>query len=461
MRPRSNRSRAVAIRHGLGMLFLMAVVTGSIFGFGIDRGTQNAFAEPPKIGGCQIFPTDNAWNKDISKAPVDSNSDRYIARINSRGKSHLHPDFSSNPDYGIPYTVVEENQLKMPINFIWWPEQSDPGPYPIPLNAPIEASTDNHVLAVHKGDCKLYELYEAQPNGNGGWDAASGAVWDLNSNKLRTEGWTSADAAGLPILPGLVRYEEIQNGEINHALRFTVKVTQNKYIHPATHNTNLSTNPNDPPMGLRLRLKASYDISGFSKENQVILRALKRYGMIVADNGSDWYISGTSSPNFVDEDLYKLHNVPGSAFEVVDGAYSPQEDSNTPFSPTSTTLSISPPLTSKDSSRKLKIVGRKVTISRKGRGSIKVLCPKTTSGKCEGKLKLIVKSGKKTTKVATKPFATKAGRQAKIAIKIAKRPLKILNRKKRLKVVAVAQSRNAATVASSAKTSITLLSVKK
>jgi hypothetical protein len=203
----------------------------------------------------------------------------------------------------------------VPITFKAAASDSDPGPYPVPLNAPVEPG-DRHVLTVQNGTCKLYELFDAHRRG-AGWDAGSGAIFDLNSNALRPDGWTSADAAGLPIFAGLVRYDEVQAGHIDHALRFTVARSQNGFIHPATHTASSSTNPNLPPMGLRLRLRASYDISRFTGASRVILEALRKYGMLVADQGSDWYISGSTDSRWNDEDLNQLKSVPGSAFEVV------------------------------------------------------------------------------------------------------------------------------------------------
>lgn len=268
----------------------------------------------PTLGGCQVFPVSNPWNQDISTAPVDSNSANYIASINS-SRQFLHADFGSDPSYGIPYVVVPGSQPFVPITFTAYGDQSDPGPYPIPSNAPVEAGSDAHVLVADSGNCHLYELFHASRQGNG-WAADSGAVFNLSSNTLRPDGWTSADAAGLPILPGLARFDEVSNGAIDHALRFTVQHTQDGFIHPATHEAGVS-NPNDPPMGLRLRLKASFDLSPFHGETLVILTALKRYGMFVADNGSSWYISGATDPRWNDNDLNQLKTVPGSAFEVV------------------------------------------------------------------------------------------------------------------------------------------------
>jgi hypothetical protein len=283
-------------------------------------GSGGGIGPGPSIAGCPVFPADNEWNRDISGDEVDPNSDNYIAFILANGGKNLHPDFGSNPDYGIPYTVVEESQAMVPMSFDY-ADESDPGPYPFPPDAPIEggpnASGDRHVLVIQKGACKLFETFDSHFVGPG-WHAGSGAVFDLTSNALRPDGWTSADAAGLPIFPGLVRYDEaVTAGEIRHALRFTVSKTQKAYVHPATHYASSNTDPNAPPMGLRLRLKASYDLSGFTGASLAVMTALKKYGMIVADNGSNWYISGASNPGFDDDELGQLKAVPGSAFEVV------------------------------------------------------------------------------------------------------------------------------------------------
>ncbi len=219
--------------------------------------------------------------------------------------------------------MVGAEQPKVPIKFTQYRSESDPGPYPVPAGAPIEGGGknghgDKHVLVVQEGSCKLYELYKAHYKGAAGWAAASGAVFNLRSDALRPEGWTSTDAAGLPIFPLLARYPEAAAGQIDHALRVTVPESQNGYIHPATHFASSSSNPNLPPMGLRLRLKASYSLAGFSSESLVILEALKRYGLIVADNGSPWYITGAPNAHWNDEDLEQIKQVPGSAFEAVE-----------------------------------------------------------------------------------------------------------------------------------------------
>jgi hypothetical protein len=268
------------------------------------------------LGGCPVFPSSNPWNENVSNLPVNPMSAEYIASIDST-KQFLHPDFGSNPTYGIPYTVVPASQKFVPITFNAYGDESNPGPYPIPLNAPVEAGSDHHVLVLDSGNCMLYEMYEAQQEG-AGWVCASGAVFNLSSNALRPNGWTSADAAGLPILPGLALYSEVAAGVINHALRFTVDETQEGFIHPATHYASNSTNPDLPPMGLRLRLEASFSLAGFTGEALVILKALKTYGMIVADNGSSWYISGATDPRWDDNNLDELKTVPGSAFQVVE-----------------------------------------------------------------------------------------------------------------------------------------------
>ncbi|MBA3823781.1 MAG: hypothetical protein H0X24_07745 [Ktedonobacterales bacterium] len=266
---------------------------------------------------CPIFPADNIWNRAIASLPVDPHSSQYLASIGLSG--HLHPDFGSNPTYGIPYVVVQRQAL-VPVRFDY-ADESDPGPYPIPPNAPIEggatSSGDRHVLVLASDTCTLYELYGAYPQADGSWHAGSGARWQLTSNALRPATWTSADAAGLPILPGLVRYDEVASGAIRHALRFTVAHTQNTFIWPARHQAGTSGSA-FPPMGLRLRLKASFVITNFPSQDQVILAALQRYGMIVADNGSNWYISGAADRRWNDDILNQLKTVPGSAFEVVD-----------------------------------------------------------------------------------------------------------------------------------------------
>ena len=279
--------------------------------------TQTRAEIPPKVT-CRVLPADDPINENVSRLPVSPMSARYIASIGLGG--HLHPDFGTDPSYGIPYTVVGPDQRRVPIHFTAYGDQSDPGPYPIPSDAPVEGAGeagDRHVLVVQNGTCKLYELYDAQRLGEG-WDAGSGAAFNLRSTRLRPDGWTSADAAGLPIFPLLVRYDDVRSGVIDHALRMTVDMTQAGFIHPATHFASSSHDPDLPPMGLRLRLKASFSLAGYTGAARIILVALKTYGAIVADNGSSWYLTGAPDPRWNDDDLDELKNVPGSAFEAVE-----------------------------------------------------------------------------------------------------------------------------------------------
>jgi hypothetical protein len=286
--------------------------TSAPTGGGSATGDQNG-----SLGSCPVFPADNAWNTDISQAPRHPNSANYITNILANGGDFLHADFGGGGVYGIPYVTVAGSQPMVPITFFDWPEESDPGPYPVPLQAPIEGGTDRHVLTIDRDHCMLYELFNASRSGNG-WAASNGAKWDLRSNALRPTGWTSADAAGLPIFAGLARYPEVATGHIDHALRVTFNATQKGNVYPATHYASSSTDPNRPPMGLRLRLRADYDLSRFHGQSRVILEALKKYGLIVADNGSNWYITGAADSRWDDDDLSQLKTVPGSAFEVVD-----------------------------------------------------------------------------------------------------------------------------------------------
>lgn len=275
----------------------------------------------PTLGECPLFPADNPWNQDISAAALHANSEAWVNSIGA--DSHMHPDFGTEWEgapIGIPFIVVGPDQPKVPVSFEY-EDESDPGPYPIPADAPIEggaaADGDRHILVLQSETCLLYELYAAHPAGDG-WEAGSGAVFDLRSNELRPEGWTSADAAGLPILPGLVRYDEVMAGEIRHALRFTVSQSRSAYIHPATHAASDATDEELPPMGARFRMRADYDCSDYSTEAQVVCAALKRYGMFVADNGSDWYLSGAPDDRWDDDALGDLKQIPGSAFEAVE-----------------------------------------------------------------------------------------------------------------------------------------------
>lgn len=319
--------RRVAVVAAGGVLALSGIVVAEIReGAVVDEVAERVGSpEPPGgvpvIDGCPVFPSDNAWNTDISAAPLRSDSDAIIARIQSIGGTHLHPDFGENPRYGIPFVVVPPAQPVVPITYVAYGDESDPGPFPIPLDAPVEggagAEGDRHVLALRTGSCELFELYRAFADG-GGWRADSGARFDLSSNELRPLGWTSADAAGLPILPGLVRYEEVAAGEIRHAIRVTFSRTQRGYVLPATHFASSDTDPTLPPMGLRLRLKASYDTSALTGQARVIAEAMQRHGLIVADNGSNWFFQGAPSPGWDDDDLRQLASISGDEFEVVD-----------------------------------------------------------------------------------------------------------------------------------------------
>lgn len=279
----------------------------------------------PSIGGCAVFPANNIWNRRVDALPLDPSSQTYVNTIGAT--AGLHPDFGAGTwngsSIGIPFITVPGTQPLVPISFIWYGDESDPGPYPIPPDAPIEGGSnstgDRHVLVVDTGTCTLYELYNAWPQIDGSWQAGSGAVFDLASNALRPAGWTSADAGGLPILPGLVRYDEAATGAIGHALRFTVPATRRAYVWPGRHYASSSTDLSRPPMGQRFRLKTSFNISGFSATNQVILTALKTYGMFIADNGSAWFLSGAPDPRWNDDDLHNLQTgVHGSDFEAVD-----------------------------------------------------------------------------------------------------------------------------------------------
>jgi hypothetical protein len=306
-------------------------------------GSAGAVGPYPALSPCQVFPdppaslsprapslpTEAAWNQDISKAPRDPHSNAYIAYIDSHGGDHLHPDFGSPRAYGFPYAVVDAGQRKLSIHYTAYGDESDPGPFPVPPRAPVEGGNrsdgDRHVLVVDRSACKLYELYRAfyvakGVSRNPHWNADSGAEWDLRSAARRPEGWTSADAAGLPIFPGLVRYDEVAAGHLDHAIRVTFDSTRNAWVHPASHCAGDTSDPSAPAMGLRLRLKASYRLGGFSGAAKTIAEAMKRYGLIVADNGSNWFFSGTSDRRWDDENLDQLKRIPGSAFEVVKSA---------------------------------------------------------------------------------------------------------------------------------------------
>jgi hypothetical protein len=276
----------------------------------------------PAAPGCPVFPASNAWNKRVDRLPVAANSDAIVSSIGT--DETLHPDFGSGQwegaPIGIPITVVRSRQRKLRVAFAF-ADESDRGPYPIPRNVKIEGGRqsegDRHALILDRDSCRLYELYALYPTATG-WRAGSGAIWNLRSNRLRPAGWTSADAAGLPILPGLARFDEVARGRIDHALRFTVRRTRRAYVYPARHYASDSNDPNLPPMGLRLRLKRSFSTAGYPRQARIVLEALKRYGMLVSDNGSDWYITGAPDPRWSNDQLRALKRVPGSAFEVVD-----------------------------------------------------------------------------------------------------------------------------------------------
>ncbi len=315
---------AASVALGLGTLAVAGVVAAAVTTFNrpatVAETADRIHPPGPTIGSCPIFPPDNAWNRDISSTALHAQSDAIIAKIQSVGGDNLHPDFGENPDYGIPYVVVPADQPLVPIEYRAYGDQSDPGPWPVPLDAPVEgggAPGDRHVLVVRQGTCELFELFNSIRQGDG-WSADSGARFDLRSNALRPLGWTSADAAGLPILPGLVRYEEVAAGEIRHAIRVTFSQTYRGYILPATHFASSRTDPTLPPMGMRLRLKASFDTSSLAPQARVIAVAMQRYGLIVADNGSNWFFQGAPSSGWNDDELNQLKGIPGTAFEVVD-----------------------------------------------------------------------------------------------------------------------------------------------
>ena len=276
----------------------------------------------PTAAACPIFPADNAWNQRVDALPVAADSAQLIQSIGLGGG--LHPDFGAGlydgQPIGIPFDVVSKKTPRTAVKFDY-SDESDHVRYPIPKTVHIEGGRqsdgDRHALLLDKDACKLYELYALYPKGSR-WTAGSGAVWNLRTDRLRTAGWTSADAAGLPIFPGLARYDEVARGVIDHALRFTAQRTRKQYVYPARHYASSSDDPSLPPMGLRVRLKADVDISGYPKQARIVLQALKTYGMILADNGSNWFISGAPSPKWSNDDLHTLGRITGSMFEVVD-----------------------------------------------------------------------------------------------------------------------------------------------
>ena len=310
----------------------------------VASASPSPAAAQQTIGGCQIFPLSNIWNTPVDSLPTLPNSTAIVNQILAEGNQHLHPDFGTvweGAPNGIPYDVVANGQATLAIDFNslgGWPGESDAGPYPIPANPNIEGGDfddnfgDRHILVVRQTSCLLYELYQSWregiyedftcsvPGPTPGWCGMSGAIYNLASNALRTDGWTSADAAGLPMLPGLVRRGEVEGGEIRHALRFTVDITHDTdWMWPARHESGSQVGPNIPQFGMRFRMKTDHDISGYTPRVSRIFVALKRYGMILADNGSDWFISGVPDPLWDDDELVSaFHSIPGSAFEVVD-----------------------------------------------------------------------------------------------------------------------------------------------
>jgi hypothetical protein len=290
----------------------------------------------PGAPDCPIFPPDNHWNLRVDRLPVHPRSDAIVRSIGTART--MHADFGSGlwegGPIGIPFATVGQSQRSVPVSFEYASE-SDRGRYPIPRRVPVEGGRrsdgDRHVIVVDRSRCRLYELFAAYPRDGGRrWSAGSGAIWDLRSNRLRPRGWTSADAAGLPILPGLARYDEVSRGRIDHALRFTAARTRRAFVYPARHFASDLTDPDLPAMGQRLRLKRGYEITSYPRQARVVLRALRRYGMILADNGSPWYVSGAPHPGWDNDQLHTLQRVPGSAFEAVDTSRLPRPRAGTP-----------------------------------------------------------------------------------------------------------------------------------
>jgi hypothetical protein len=281
--------------------------------------------EPPDR--CPTLPADDIWNTPVADLPLDLRSDAYLDTIGRQAQVHadfgsgVWPPGSTSP-IGIPFVEIQPATPPVPIHFTAYGDESDPGPYPIPPDAPIEggpdAGGDRHIIVVDRSECRLYELFSAYRRSDGSWEAASGSVYDLDASELRPDGWTSADAAGLPIFPGLVRFDEVASGEITHAVRFTAPITRSDHVWPARHDAGAGDDPDLPPMGQRFRLRADFDTSGFHRQARVILEAMKTYGMILADNGSSWYISGAPDPRWDNDALHELDVVVGSHFEADD-----------------------------------------------------------------------------------------------------------------------------------------------
>jgi hypothetical protein len=305
--------------------FTACLLVGLISAAGALAGaTAASSGSRPRIAGCPVFPADNPWNQRVDRLPVARDSARLIRSIGL--DAPVHPDFGSGlwegAPIGIPYTVVPSSTAGLAVSFLYAPE-SDRGPYPIPAHVPIEggprSNGDRHVLIIERGRCRLYELFDAHPlNAGRSWSAGSGAIWNLRSDHLRPVTWTSADAAGLPIFAGLARYDEVASGTINHALRFTAPRTRRAFVYPARHQAGDTNDPALPPMGLRVRLKRSVDISGLPRQARIVAQALKTYGMLLADNGSPWYVSGAPDPRWNNDALHTLDRLHGSDFEVLD-----------------------------------------------------------------------------------------------------------------------------------------------
>ena len=279
-----------------------------------DGGPVATAAGAPLIAGCPLFPPDNAWNRDVSGDPVDPHSAEYLAQMNA-GSGFLQPDFGSDPSYGLPYLIVDHDQPRQAMSFLY-SSQSEPGPYPFPPDIPLQANADRHAVVIERDACLLFETFDTHRVASG-FQCGSGAIFNLRSNALRPDGFTSAAASGLPLFPGLARFEEVKSGELHHALAFTASRIANAYVHPATHGAGNSSDAFAPPMGLRVRLKAGYDLSRFQGGAKVLLLGLRHYGMFVSDIGSDWAFSGATDTRWDDRDLEQLKSVPAAAFEVV------------------------------------------------------------------------------------------------------------------------------------------------
>ena len=319
------------------MIRAIAAVALLVAGLAFAQTRAAALGPYPSLGACQVFPqpasslsprapslpSEAAWNQDISHAPLARDSAATIAYIDAHGGDFLHPDFGSPRAYGFPYAAVGAHQRRLPVHYTAYGEESDPGPFPVPLGAPVEGGNgsdgDRHVLVLDRSRCMLYELYRgfAKRGGHPHWNADSGAAWDLRSAARRPDSWTSADAAGLPIFPGLVRYDEVAAGHVDHAIRVTFDSTRNAWVHPASHCAGDTSDPRAPVMGTRLRLRSGYGLGRFHGAARTIAIALKHYGLIVADNGSNWFFGGTSDRRWDDASLGQLKRIPGSAFQVV------------------------------------------------------------------------------------------------------------------------------------------------